>query len=161
MVIPTRINLANDTCFLVISCFADLHLLAGLPQEVMLSVSVEPGSIASGSVLEITSQKKGITFEPIQAGEANIQSSMDKEDIKTAPYSVQVFAVHGDDEIADISVAMVTLPAVGPYAKIDFKLIIQAPLEKQTLQEEVTEYKVLCHSRGDAIHVLLDYSDSE
>ena len=146
MVTPaTRINLANDTCFRVISCFVDLHLLAGLPQEVMLSVSVEPGSITNGSVLEITSHKKGITFEPIHAGEANIQSSMDKEDIKKAPYSVQVSAVHSDDEVADISVAMVTLPAVGPYAQIDFKLIIHAPLEKQSLQEEVIEYKVLCH----------------
>ena len=122
--------------------FADLHLLAGLPQQVTLSISVEPGSIAKGSVLEITSQKKGVTFEPIHSGEAVIQSSMDKQDIKTAPYNVQVLAVHGDDDVADISVAMVTLPAAGPYAKIDFKLIIHAPLEKQSAQDEVTEYKV-------------------
>ena len=122
--------------------FADLHLLAGLPQQVTLSISVEPGSIAKGSVLEITSQKKGVTFEPIHSGEAVIQSSMDKQDIKSAPYNVQVLAVHGDDDVADISVAMVTLPAAGPYAKIDFKLIIHAPLEKQSAQDEVTEYKV-------------------
>ena len=123
-------------------CFADLHLLAGLAQQVTLSILVEPGSIAKGSVLEITSQKKGVTFEPIHSGEAVIQSSMDKQDIKTAPYNVQVLAVHGDDDVADISVAMVTLPAAGPYAKIDFKLIIHAPLEKQSAQDEVTEYKV-------------------
>ena len=107
-----------------------------------MSISVEPGSIASGSVLEITSQKRGITFEPIHSGEAIIQSSMDEENKTSAPYSVQVLAVHGDDDVAEISVAMVTLPAIGPYAKIDLKLIIQAPLQKQSLQEEVTEYKV-------------------
>ena len=123
-------------------CFIELHLLSGPPQQVTLSISVEPGSIANGSVLEITSQKKGITFEAIHSGEAVIQSSMDKENRTTAPYSVQVLAVHGDDDVADISVAMVTLPAVGPYAKIDFKLIIRAPLEKQSVQEEATEYKV-------------------
>ena len=67
---------------------------------------------------------------------------MDQDNKTSAPYSVQVLAVHGDDDVADISVAMVTLPAFGPYAKIDLKLIIQAPLEKQSLQEEVTEYKV-------------------
>lgn len=129
------------------SWFADLHLLSGLPQQVTLSISVEPGSIANGSVLEITSQKKGVTFEPIHSGEAVIQSSIDKEDMKTAPYSVQVLAVHGDDDVADISVAMVTLPAVGPYAKIDFKLIIHAPLEKQNIQEEVMDYKVWLATR--------------
>ena len=67
---------------------------------------------------------------------------MDQDNKTSAPYSVQVHAVHGDDDVADISVAMVTLPAFGPYAKIDLNLIIQAPLEKQNLQEEVTEYKV-------------------
>lgn len=123
-------------------CSTDLHLLAGLAQEVTLSITVEPGSIAKGSVLEITPQKAGVTFEPIHSGEAVIQSSMDKQDINTAPYSVQALAVHGDGDVADISGAMVTLPAVGPYARIDFKLIVHTPLEKQNVQEEVTEYKV-------------------
>lgn len=119
----------------------DLYLLAGLPQEVTLSISVEPGSIANGSVLEISTQKKGISFEPISSGQAVIHSSIDKQDnIRTAPYSVQVPTVHGQEDVTNIAVALVTLPAVGPYAKIDLKLIIHAPLEKQSLQEEVTEY---------------------
>lgn len=110
-----------------------------------LSISVEPGSIANGSVLEITSHKKGLSFEPISSGEAVITSSMDKQDIsRTAPYNVRVPAVQDQDEDAtDITVAMVTLPAVGPYAKIDFKLIFNASLEKQSAQEEVTEYLVM------------------
>ena len=123
-------------------CSTDLHLLAGLAQEVTLSITVEPGSIANGSVLEITPQKAGVIFEPLHSGEAVIQSSMDKQDVKTAPYSIQVLTAHGDDDVADVSVAVVTLPAVGPYARIDFKLIVHAPLEKQSVQEEVTEYKV-------------------
>ena len=110
-----------------------------------LSISVEPGSIANGSVLEITSKKKGLIFEPISSGEAVINSSMDKQDIsRTAPYSVRVPAAQDHEEDAtDITVAMVTLPAVGPYAKIDFKLILNASLEKQSAQEEVTEYLVM------------------
>ena len=50
--------------------------------------------------------------------------------------------MHGYDDVTDTSVAMVTLPAVGPYAKIDFNLILHASLEKQSFQEEVREYKV-------------------
>lgn len=111
----------------------------------ILSISVEPGSIANGSVLEIISQKKGLIFEPISSGEAVINSSMDKQDnSRTAPYSVQVPAVQDQEEnVTDITVAMVTLPAVGPYAKIDFKLIFNTSLEKQSVQEEVTEYLVM------------------
>lgn len=148
---PPRINWSPDK---------ELHLLSGPPQQVTLSISVEPGSIANGSVLEITSQKKGITFEPIHSGEAVIQSSMDKENRTTAPYSVQVLAVHGDDDVADISVAMVTLPAVGPYAEIDFKLIIRAPLEKQSVQEEVTEYKLIFNCKWLSPTVTADLSCS-
>ena len=50
--------------------------------------------------------------------------------------------MQGHDDVTDTSVAMVTLPAVGPYAKVDFELILHASLEKQSIQEEVTEYKV-------------------
>ena len=50
--------------------------------------------------------------------------------------------MHGYDDVTDTSVAMVTLPAVGPYAKIDFNLILHASLEKQSFQEEIREYKV-------------------
>lgn len=67
---------------------------------------------------------------------------MGNEDRKTLPYKVQTLTMHGYDDVTDTSVAMVTLPAVGPYAKIDFNLILHAALEKQSFQEEVTEYKV-------------------
>ena len=114
----------------------------GLPQQVTLSISVESGSIANGSVLEITSQNTGLTFEPIQSGEAVVQSSLGNEETKTLPYKVQTLTMHGYDDVTDTSVAVVTLPAVGPYAKIDFNLILHASLEKQSFQEEVREYKV-------------------
>ena len=114
----------------------------GLPQQVTLSISVESGSIANGSVLEITSQNTGLTFEPIQSGEAAVHSSLGNGDTKTLPYKVQTLTMHGYDDVTDTSVAMVTLPAVGPYAKIDFNLILLASLEKQSFQEEVREYKV-------------------
>ena len=114
----------------------------GLPQQVTLSISVESGSIANGSVLEITSQNTGLTFEPIQSGEAAVHSSLGNEETKTLPYKVQTLTMHGYDDVTDTSVAMVTLPAVGPYAKIDFNLILHASLEKQSFQEEVREYKV-------------------
>ena len=128
--------------FVLFFCSPDLHLLSGLPQQVSLSISVESGSIADGSVLEIASRNTGLTFEPIQSGEAVVHSSMGKEDKKTLPYKVQVLTMHGHDDVTDTSVAMVTLPAVGPYAKIDFELILNASLEKQSIQEEVTEHKV-------------------
>lgn len=70
-----------------------------------------------------------------------MHSSMGNEDSKTSPYKVQTLTMHGYDDVADTSVAMVTLPALGPYAKIDFNLILHASLEKQ-FQEEVREYKV-------------------
>ena len=70
-----------------------------------------------------------------------MHSSMGNEDSKTSPYKVQTLTMHGYDDVADTSVAMVTLPAVGPYAKIDFNLILHASLEKH-FQEEVREYKV-------------------
>ena len=104
---------------------------------------MESGSIADGSVLEITSQNAGLTFQAIQSGEAVVHYSMGKEDSKTLPYKVQVLTMHGHDDVTDTSVAMVTLPAVGPYAKIEFNLLLHAALEKQSAQEEVTEYKVL------------------
>lgn len=93
-------------------------------------------------MLEITSQNTGLTFEPIQSGQAVVHASMGKEESKTLPYKVQVLTMHGHDDVTDTSVAMVTLPAVGPYAKIDFQLFLHASLEKQSIQEEVTEYKV-------------------
>lgn len=140
----------------------ELHLLAGLPQEVTLSISVEPGSIANGSVLEITSKKKGLIFEPISSGEAVINSSIDKQDIsRTAPYSVRVPAIQDQEEDAtDITVAMVTLPAVGPYAKIDFKLVFNASLEKQSAQEEVTEYLLTFNCKWLSPEVTADLSCS-
>jgi len=67
---------------------------------------------------------------------------MGNEKSKTLPYKVQTLTMQGYDDVTDTSVAMVTLPAVGPYAKIDFNLILHASLEKETSQEEVTEYKV-------------------
>jgi len=67
---------------------------------------------------------------------------MGNENRKTLPYKVQTLTMHGYDDVTDTSVAVVTLPAVGPYAKIDFNLILHASLEKQTFPEEVTEYKV-------------------
>ena len=67
---------------------------------------------------------------------------MGNEGSKTSPYKVQVLTMHGNDDVTDTSVAMVTLPAVGPYAAIDFNLILHASLEKQSSQEEVTEYQV-------------------
>ena len=69
-------------------------------------------------------------------------SSMGNEDRKTLPYKVQTLTMHGYDDVTDTSVAMVTLPAVGPYAKVDFNLVLLASLEKHCFQEEVTEYKV-------------------
>lgn len=121
----------------------DRHLLLGLPQQVTLSILVESGSIANGSVLEITSQNTGLTFEPIQLGEAVVHSSLGNEESKTLPYKVQTLTMHGYDDVTDTSVAMVNLPAVGPYAKIDFNLILHASLEKQSFQEEVREYKLM------------------
>lgn len=103
---------------------------------------MESGSIADGSVLEITSQNSGLTFQAIQSGEAVVHYSMGKEDRKTLPYKVQALTMHGHDDVTDTSVAMVTLPAVGPYAKIEFNLLLHAALEKQSGQEEATEYKV-------------------
>lgn len=70
-----------------------------------------------------------------------MQSSMGNEDSTTSPYKVQTLTMHGYDDVTDTCVAMVTLPAVGPYAKIDFNLILHASLEKN-FQEEVREYKV-------------------
>ena len=79
-----------------------------------------------------------------------MHSSMGNEDSKTLPYKVQTLTMHGYDDVTDTSVAMVTLPAVGPYAKIDFNLILLASLEEQSFQEEVTEYKVwIFNSRAD------------
>ena len=120
----------------------DRHLLSGLPRQVTLSILVESGSIANGSVLEITSQNKGLTFEPSQSCEAVVNSSMGNENSTTLPFKVQTLTTHGYDDVTDTSVAMVTLPAVGPYAKIHFNLVLHASLEKQSFQEEVTEYKV-------------------
>ena len=58
--------------------------------------------------------------------------------------------MHGYDDVTDTSVAMVTLPAVGPYAKIDFNLILHASLEKQSFQEEVSQYEVcILESKAD------------
>lgn len=71
-----------------------------------------------------------------------MHSSLGNENSKTLPYKVQTLTMHGYDDVTDTSVAMVTLPTVGPYAKIDFNLILHASLEKQSFQEEVTVYKV-------------------
>ena len=120
----------------------DRHLLSGLPRQVTLSILVESGSIANGSVLEITSQNKALTFEPIQSCEAVVYSSVGNANSTTLPFKVQTLTTHGNDDVTDKSVAMVTLPAVGPYAKINFNLILHASLEKQSFQEEITEYKV-------------------
>ena len=120
----------------------DLHLLSGLLQQVTLSVSVESGSIAAGSVLEISSKNHGLTFEPVQSGQAIVNCLMGKEESKTAPYSVEVNMIPEGDDVTGISFAMVTLPALGPYAKIDFDLKLRASLEKQSIQEEITEHKV-------------------
>ena len=59
-----------------------------------------------------------------------------------SPYNVKVLKSHGDDDITNLSVAIVTLPAVGPYASIDLNLIVQAPLEEQGSQDEATEHTV-------------------
>lgn len=120
----------------------DHHLLSGLLQQVTLSVSVESGSIADGSVLEI-STNAGLTFEPVQSGHAIINCLMGKEERKTAPYSVAVNMIPEDDGVLGSSVAMVTLPALGPYARIDFNLKLRASLEKQSIQEEITEHKLV------------------
>lgn len=121
----------------------DLHLLSGLLQQVTLSVSVESGSIADGSVLEISSKNHGLTFEPVQSGQAIVNCLMGKEESKTAPYSVEVNMIPEGDDVTGISFAMVTLPALGPYAKIDFNLKLRASLEKQSIQEEITEHKLV------------------
>ena len=67
---------------------------------------------------------------------------MGKEERKTAPYSVAVNMIPEDDGVPGSSVAMVTLPALGPYARIDFNLKLRASLEKHSIQEEITEHKV-------------------
>ena len=130
----------------ILSILFFIDLLAGIPQQIGLCVSVGPGSIAEGSVLEVTSNN-GLRFLPVGPSTATIHSTFDVEEPTTeGTFKITVPENHGEecDDGQPYSVAMVTLPACRPYQEICLYIMVSAPLEKQSLQEELTKHEVGC-----------------
>ena len=114
-------------------------------------MSVGPGSIADGSVLEITSTT-GLLFHPVQPSTATLHSTIDLEEPNTEGTFQITIPEHHRKESNNgeaFPVGMVTLPACGPYQEVNLYLVVSAPLEKQSAQDESTNHEVCCEE-GDS-----------
>ena len=117
-------------------------LVVGLPQYLSVTVTTGPGSVGENSILEISSSS-GLSFLPVQSGTAWLSSTLEnQESITSKPYALRTAALPRDEDDVDRSVAIVTLPACGPYEKVVFDLVVQAPLCKQSEQAEEVQHQV-------------------
>ncbi|XP_031568533.1 trafficking protein particle complex subunit 10-like [Actinia tenebrosa] len=116
-------------------------LLAGLSQRVRITISVGPGSIEPNSKLEITS-KTNLQLHQITSGTAYISSNLETSPKTEHPYKVTFPSFHEGDDVTS-AVAIVTLPRCGPYEKMEFDLVVLAPLSKQSEMEEITEHLMM------------------
>lgn len=116
--------------------FSDL--LLGVCQRISITISVGPGTVEKDSKLEITSSTQ-LLFHLI-SGTAYISSNLDTNTIRTEqPYKVSFPSFHeGVDPTS--SVAIVTLPKCGPYEKLEFDLLVEGGLNKQSEQKEDVEH---------------------
>ncbi|KXJ08944.1 hypothetical protein AC249_AIPGENE1931 [Exaiptasia diaphana] len=116
------------------------YLLVGVSQRIGATISVGPGTIEEGSKLEITS-KAQLKFHLVSGnayGSSNLELNPEKNQ---RPYKVTFPSFHeGEDPTS--SVAIVTLPKCGPYEKLEFDLIVEAGLNKQSEQMEEVEHNM-------------------
>ena len=108
--------------------FPEVPLVLGPPQLLSVALCTGPGSVAECSVLEISSQS-GLSFLPIPSGRAAVSSTLENQREETSrQYSLQAPPEPHGSEGMDRSVALVTLPECGPYEKVAFDVLVQAPL---------------------------------